>query len=230
MHSPITEAELRKYLPNFDCDLDPQVGEWVIVTPARRGPLLDPLIDQIQEQAVEPIYPFSYDHNTSEVLVNDGPDVSNQTGAPPKLQRVFFQTVEEIRRKYQRRCFYSSSNETRKGRCGGAKEEEEDDDTILYLNPRALLLTPCAPAVFGGSDFIEGLDSVTGRVVFQNWRTGEVRTDVDALRSLPVPEWAEGFAEKSLEEWKSWLRRTAARFGDQNGSSSCPPLRKKRTE
>lgn len=41
----LTEDALRVYLPNFDPSLDPQVGEWVMVTPMRRAALLDPLIE-----------------------------------------------------------------------------------------------------------------------------------------------------------------------------------------
>ncbi|PWU86454.1 hypothetical protein C4B63_120g72 [Trypanosoma cruzi] len=106
--------------------------------------------------------------------------------------------------------------------------DEEDDDTTLYLNVRALLLTPCAPAVFGGSDFIEGLDKETGRVVFLNWKTGEVRTDIAALKPRPIPEWAEEVAEKAIMEWENWRREEKKALRPRETDCDTPPLQKAR--
>ncbi|AAZ10144.1 small nuclear RNA (snRNA) U1 [Trypanosoma equiperdum] len=200
-YCPITRKELERYLPNFDPLLDPQIGEWVLVTPERRFAILGPLLQFVQEHAIKPIYPFLDNSEPSSAPVTTfnfcKEDSPKTLGDPSKV----FPTLSEVWRRYRRRRFHISGMDE-----DGIGEEEENDDTILYLNPRALLLTPCAPAVFGGSDFIEGLDREGERVVFVNWKTGETRTDSGVLKPAPIPAWAEDVAEKAAMEWESWKK------------------------
>ncbi|KAH9599489.1 hypothetical protein LSM04_003785 [Trypanosoma melophagium] len=252
MYQPIGRKELEKYLPNFDPARDPQVGEWILVTPHRRVALVDPLIEISQKEKMRPIYPCSAERSLTvvtptEALTDPETPTTTRINDPSRV----FPTLESVRQKYcrySRRCIprdedikeESKNKRDNNDRGKNKREEKEDDDdneeegddTILYLNPRALLLTPCAPAVFGGSDFIEGLGSETGRVVFVNWRTGEVRTDTAALQPRPTPEWAEDVLEKATVEFESWLRRevshSARKPQAKEEDRDAPPIQKTR--
>lgn len=246
MYQPIERKTLDKYVPNFDPARDPQVGEWVLVTPHRRAALLDPLISVAAQQGLQPVYPFLCGSDfTSTLSVGSFLDATKPASSKVDPRRIF-SSLEEVRRRYRRRRRGIGGGSSDRRVCGeknqkshdsrndhhGQDDEgsEEDDDTTLYLNPRALLLTSCAPAVFGGSDYIEGLDKDTGRVVFLNWRTGEVRTDVAALKPRSTPEWAEEVVEKAMIEWETWKRHESNASYSQAKDCDAPPLRKMRGE
>ncbi|EKF30785.1 hypothetical protein MOQ_005392 [Trypanosoma cruzi marinkellei] len=245
MYQPIGREEIERYLPNFDPMRDPQVGEWVLVSPHRRVALLRPLVQMAIDRRLQPIYPFLVTNaltdgaTTPSVVAAMEPTWNTQVDP-----RRIFPTLEEVCRKYRRRRVRSTkpdlyNNKTNNnshdvnredGEEENEEEEEEDDDTTLYLNVRALLLTPCAPAVFGGSDFIEGLNKETGRVVFLNWKTGEVRTDTAALKPRPIPEWAEEVMEKANMEWENWQREEKKALHTREMDCNAPPLQKVRNE
>ncbi|ORC85765.1 uncharacterized protein TM35_000332220 [Trypanosoma theileri] len=248
MYQPISRKELEKYLPNFDPSCDPQVGEWLLVTPHRRVALVDPLIQISQKEKMRPIYPCSEERGLTVVSPTETlPDTEASTTTRIDDPSRVFPSLEKVRQKYCRHrphCISKYENikddnnnkkdkdDEGKNEMKGNEDDYEADDTILYLNPRALLLTPCAPAVFGGSDFIEGLETETGRVVFVNWRTGEVRTDTAALQPKPTPEWAEGVLEKATVEFESWLRREVSmnerKPEGKEEDRDVPPLQKMR--
>ncbi|KEG12066.1 hypothetical protein DQ04_02031080 [Trypanosoma grayi] len=238
-YHPIVRKDLEKYLPNFDPTADPQVGEWVLVSPHRRAAIVDPLIHMSMQQKLQPMYPFLDEACLTAAAPPDAvlDPTAGSAAAPTDPCRVF-PTIEEVRKKYRRHRHHGCMPGDRGGKTGTVNEkqeemEEEDDDTMLYLNPRALLLTPCAPAVFGGSDFIEGLDKDTGRVVFVHWRTGEVRSDTAALQPRPIPEWAEEVAEKAMAEFESWQRLqivTSCAQKKEEDDSDAPPLQRVRIQ
>ncbi|RNE99123.1 hypothetical protein TraAM80_08371 [Trypanosoma rangeli] len=233
MYQPIVREELDVYLPNFDPVRDPQVGEWVLVSPHRRAALVNPLVQMAAQRSLQPIYPFLVGNvpadapSSASVLAAAEP-----TSRPHVDPRHIFPTLDEVCRKYRRHRMQTGKVVTNEKIETNNKNDgdEEEDETTLYLNPRALLLTPCAPAVFGGSDFIEGLDKTTGRVVFLNWKTGEVRTDSLALQPRPTPEWAEEVVEKAMVEWEDWKRREKKAVQSQELGCEAPPFQKARTE
>ncbi|KAF8291855.1 U1 small nuclear ribonucleoprotein 24 kDa [Trypanosoma cruzi] len=237
MYQPIGREELERYLPNFDPMRDPQVGEWVLVSPHRRVTLLRPFVQMAVDRGLQPNYPFL----VANTLTDGASSPSVLTTMEPKWSaqvdpRRIFPTLEEVCRKYRRRRVRNTkpamfNNKTNNIHDVNTEDgDEEDDDTTLYLNVRALLLTPCAPAVFGGSDFIEGIDKETGRVVFLNWKTGEVRTDTAALKPRPIPEWAEEVVEKAIMEWENWQREEKKALQPRETDCDAPPLQRARNE
>ncbi|RNF19981.1 uncharacterized protein Tco025E_03947 [Trypanosoma conorhini] len=233
MYQPIMREELQARLPNFDPARDPQVGEWVLVRPSRRAALVRPLARLAADRALRPVYPFLAGGPPAGAPSSASPAAAAEPAATAHVDpRHIFPALDEVCRKYRRRRLQTVAA------VGSEKDEaniqsdgdEEEDETTLYLNPRALLLTPCAPAVFGGSDFIEGLDKATGRVVFLNWKTGEMRTDSLALQPRPTPEWAEEVVEKAMKEWEDWQRRDRNALQSRETDCEAPPFRKARTE
>nr|CCC89618.1 unnamed protein product [Trypanosoma congolense IL3000] len=207
--SPLSRRELEEYLPNFDPLLDPQIGEWVLVTPRRRVTLLGPLLQRLQNDGLQPVYPFlaaSRDHfraplNASLLCAEE---ISERAAELPRV----LPSIGEVWRRHQYRRLCAPDSDA---------DGMEEDDTVLYLNPRALLLTPSAPVVFGGSDFIEGFDRENGCVVYVNWKTGESSTDSAVLRPAPIPTWAESVSEKAAAEWDLWWRRVNSEHREKGG-------------
>ncbi|ESL08346.1 hypothetical protein TRSC58_03952 [Trypanosoma rangeli SC58] len=233
MYQPILREELDAYLPNFDPVRDPQVGEWVLVSPHRRAALVNPLVQLAAQRRLQPIYPFLVGNAPGDALSSASVlAAAEPTSCSHVDPHHIFPTLDEVCRKYRRRRIQTGKVVTNKRDETNNKDDcdEEEDETTLYLNPRALLLTPCAPAVFGGSDFIEGLDKTTGRVVFLNWKTGEMRTDSLALQPRSTPEWAEEVVEKAMAEWEDWQRREKNALQSREIGCEAPPFQKARTE
>ncbi|CCW70949.1 unnamed protein product [Phytomonas sp. Hart1] len=133
----LTTQELFTYLPNFIAECDPQVGEWVLITPVRRRTLLDPLIQlwEGKESGDE-----SSGHLTGAKknpkrysLSTFVCDVGGIQLAPLSVAMLFLCDKE----------------------CTHSGDSSVPDNAPLYLHVRLGLLTASTPSVFGGEDNIK---------------------------------------------------------------------------
>lgn len=170
--SILTPPDLYAYLPNFDFYRDLQVGDWVLITPMRRGLLLDPLIA---------MWECSNNAETNEAPATRAPrkpnvpryglrdllpdaltirrrgltsEVERQRSSPSAVLRL---APLSMAKSYYCRRKRTHEEEGEEGTGAGEKRGNKEKGRNLYLHVRLGLLTPSMPHIFGGVDIVEVL-------------------------------------------------------------------------